>query len=114
MRCIHSKCDRTGVGGRGWKKKAAHTYRADELHLDAGMLQPLAILGSHGDGALDRLAVPVQGRLFATVLVELDIDHGPVVCVLENDVDIDRSREEVRHDGYGWGLLGGSGALGLS
>jgi hypothetical protein len=84
------------------------TDGADELHLDACVLQPLTVLGTHGDGAADRLAVHVQRHLFAAALVLLDVDHGAVVAVGEDDVDVDRGREEHGHDGY-WMLewLGG-------
>lgn len=53
------------------------------------MLEAFAVLGPHGDGALDRLAIHVQGRLFTAVLVELDVDHGAVVGLVEDDVDVD-------------------------
>lgn len=75
----------------------ARTYRADELHLDARVLQPLAVLGPHRNGALDRLAVHVQRGLLAAVLVQLHVDHGALVGILEDDVDVDGRREEVRH-----------------
>lgn len=74
-----------------------HTYCADELDLDAGMFEAFAVLRADGDGALDGLAIHVEGRLLAPVLVQLDVDHGPVVSVLEDNVDVDGGREEVRH-----------------
>lgn len=63
------------------------------------MLHPLAILGPDSHGALDRLPVHKQGRLLTSVLVELDVDHGPIIRVLEDDVDVDGVGEEVRHVG---------------
>ena len=61
------------------------------------MLEALAIFGADGDLALDRLAIEVEGDLFLAVLVELDVDGGAVVEVLEDNVDVDRGGEEVRH-----------------
>jgi hypothetical protein len=86
-----------GVRRAGWKGLKGLTDGADELHLDARVLQPLAILGPHGDGAADGLAVHVQRHLFAAALVLLDVDHGAVVAVGEDDVDVDRGREEHGH-----------------
>lgn len=63
------------------------------------MLQALAILGPYGDLALDRFAIEIQRHLLLAVLVELDINGGAVVEVLEHDVDVDRGGEEVRHAG---------------
>ena len=65
-----------------------HFYRAHELHLDPRVLQPLAIFRSDGDGALDRLSVQVQWRLFSSVLVELDVYCWSVVGLGEDDVDV--------------------------
>jgi hypothetical protein len=62
------------------------------------MLEPLAILGTNSDSAFNRLAIHKEGCLLATVLVELNIDHGTIIGVVEDNVDIDGSREEVRHD----------------
>lgn len=76
-----------------------HFYRADELDLDARVLEAFAVLGPHRHGALDRLAVHVQRRLFTAVLVKLDIDHGAVIRLVEDNVDVDGGREEVRHGG---------------
>lgn len=73
------------------------TYCADELHLDAGVLEALAILGPYCDGALDRLAVHIQGRLLPPIFVELDVDHGALVGILEDDINVDGCREEIRH-----------------
>jgi hypothetical protein len=75
------------------------TYRADKLDLDTGMLKPLAILGTYSDSAFDRLAVHKERRLLATVLVELDIDHGTIIGIVKDNVDVDGSRKEVGHDG---------------
>jgi hypothetical protein len=58
------------------------------------MLQSLAILWSNRYGALDRLAVHVQGDALAAALVELDIDSLALIEVLENDVDVDGGGEE--------------------
>lgn len=66
----------------------------DELHLDARVLQSLAILWSNRYGALDRLAVHVQGDALAAALVELDIDSLAFIEVLEDDVDVDGGGEE--------------------
>jgi hypothetical protein len=63
------------------------------------VLEALAILGPHGDLALDRLAIEVQRHLLLAVLVELDVDGGAVVEVLEDDVDVDGGGEEVGHGG---------------
>ncbi|KAL8303673.1 hypothetical protein RB597_004906 [Gaeumannomyces tritici] len=89
-----------------------HLDGADELHLDARVLQPLAVLGPHRHGALDRLAVHVERRLLAPVLVQLDVHHGPLVAVLEDDVDIDWRREEVRHGGRAGGAAAAAGGGG--
>jgi hypothetical protein len=62
------------------------------------MLEPLAILGTNSDSAFNRLAIHKEGCLLATVLVELNIDHRTIIGVVEDNVDIDGSREEVRHD----------------
>jgi hypothetical protein len=75
------------------------TNGANELDLDACVLEALAILGSHRDLALDRLAVEVQGDLFLARLVELDVDGGAVIEVLEDNVDVDGGGEEVGHGG---------------
>jgi hypothetical protein len=90
---------------RAWELAAARdrsrtgrrTNCADELHLDARVLEALAILGPHRDLALDRLAIEVQRDLLFAVLVELDVDGGAVVEVLEDDVDVDGGGEEVGH-----------------
>lgn len=92
-----------GPGFRAWTKLAClraggrRTYRADELDLDAGVLQSLAVLWPDCDGALDRLAVHVQRGLLAAVLVQLHVDHCALVGILQDDVDVDGRREEVRH-----------------
>lgn len=86
-----------GGGGNGESFEWSSTYCANELHLNSGVLEALAILWPHGDGALDRFPVHVQGCLLAPVLVELDVDHGTVVGVLEDDVNVDGGRKEVRH-----------------
>lgn len=83
-----------------------HLYGADELHLDSGVLKPLAVLGPNRDGALDRLAVHVKRRLLPPVLVQLDIDHRSVVAILEDDVNVHWGREEVGHDGQPGGVCG--------
>jgi hypothetical protein len=89
MRALGRHCDVYG----------SRTYRADELDLDTSMLEPLPILWTNSDSALDRLAIHKERGLLATVLVELDIDHRTLICIVEDNVDIDGSREEVRHDG---------------
>ena len=55
------------------------------------MLESLAIFGPDGYSALDRLAIGVQWGLFDAVLVEFNVDRGPIVEVLKNDVDVDGS-----------------------
>lgn len=76
------------------------TYCAHELHLDARVLQPLAIFGSDSHGSSHTLAIEVEGRLFPPVLVELHVYRLPVVGVLENNVDVQRRAErEERHVG---------------
>jgi len=82
--------------GRG---SARPTNRADELHLDACVLQSLAILWAYCDLALDRLSVQVQRDLFFPVLVELDVHGLALVEFLEDDVDVDGRGEEVGHGG---------------
>lgn len=49
------------------------------------------------------LPIHVKGRFFAPVLVGLDVDHLSRVGIIEDNVDVDRSREEVGH--FGWLLL---------
>lgn len=51
------------------------TNGADELHLDARVLEPLAVLWPYRYRALDRLSVHIQRCLLAPVLVQLDIHH---------------------------------------
>lgn len=69
----------------------------NELHFYPRVLQSLAIFGSNGDCALHRLAIHVQRDLFFPVLVEFNIDHSPLIGVLQDDVDVDRGGEEIRH-----------------
>lgn len=45
------------------------TYCANELDLDAGVFQPLAILGTYCHGTLDRLAIHIERCLLPPVLV---------------------------------------------
>jgi hypothetical protein len=81
------------------------TDGANELDLDARVLEALAILGPDGDLALDRLAIEVERDLLFAVLIELDVDGGAVIEVLEDNVDVDRGGEEVGHGGErpgGW------------
>lgn len=66
-----------------------HTYGADELDLDTSVLESLAILGTNSNSALDGLSIHKKRCLLATVLVELDIDHGPIISVFKHDVDVD-------------------------
>jgi hypothetical protein len=81
------------------RRVRGRTDGANELDLDARVLKALAILGSHRDLALDRLAIEVQRDLFFAGLVELDVNGGAVVEVLEDDVNIDGGGEEVGHSG---------------
>lgn len=67
------------------------------------MLQALPVLRPDSNCALDGLAIHVQRCLFAAVFVELDVDHLPVVGIVEDDVDVDGGGEEVRHRGRGMG-----------
>jgi hypothetical protein len=64
------------------------------LHLDACVLQSLAILWSNRYGALDRLAVHVQGDALPAALVKLDINSLALIEVVKNDVDVDGGGEE--------------------
>ena len=81
----------TGVWG------GALTDGADEFDLDAGVFEAFAVLGTHGDGALDGFAVGVEEDLFPLVFLELHVDGGSVVGVFEHDVDVDGGGEEVGH-----------------
>lgn len=58
------------------------------------MLQALPILGSDCDRTLDGLAIEIEGRLFASALVKLDIDCLAIIGIVKYDVDVDRCREE--------------------
>lgn len=53
------------------------------------------------------LPIHIKGRFFAPVLVRLDVDHLSRVGIIEDNVDVDRSREEVGH--LGWLLLASIG-----
>lgn len=78
------------------------TYCSNELHLDARVLQALAILGPDGNSSLHRLSVRIQRAFLFSVLVELDVDHLPLVIgIIETDIDIEGGGEEVRHGGTG-------------
>ena len=59
------------------------------------MFQPLAIFRSYSDASLHGLPIHVQRGLFSPALVELHVDHGPFVIILENYVYIDRRGEEI-------------------
>ena len=84
------------AGGRR-AQAGGRTYRADELDLDARVFQSLAILWPHCDCTLDRFTIHVQRGLLAAVLVQLHVDHCALVGILQDDVDVDGRREEVRH-----------------
>src|SRR5579862_1837151 len=90
----------------------APTDGADELNLDPCVLQPLAILWPHRHSPLDRLPVHVERAFLSPALVELDVDHGPVVAVLEHNVDVDGRGEEVRH-ARGGGAVAGAEMVGV-
>lgn len=60
------------------------------------MLESPSILGSNRDGPFDGFTIHVEWCLFPPVLVQLDIDGLAIVRILENDVDVDWSREKVR------------------
>jgi len=75
------------------------TYCSNELYFDSRVLQPLSIFGPNCNSSFYGLAIHIQGSLLSSVLVELHIHHLPVIRVFEDDVDIDRGREEVRHRG---------------
>jgi len=78
------------------------TNRANELHLDARVLQALAILRSDRNSSLHCLAVGIQRAFLLPVLIELDVDHLPlIVGIVEADIDIEGGGEEVRHGGNG-------------
>lgn len=73
------------------------TYGTNKLDFDPRVFQSLAIFGSDRYCSLDGLSIHIQWGLLATILVELDINHGPVIGVLEDNVDVHRCREEVSH-----------------
>jgi len=50
-----------------------HLDRANELHLDACVLEALAVFGPDSNRAFDGFAVEVQRRFLAPVLVQLDV-----------------------------------------
>ena len=79
--------------------KGCCTYRPDELHLDARVLEPLVVFRPYRDRPFDRLSIRVERCLLDPVLVELHVDRGPIVGVLEDDVDVHGSGEEVGHCG---------------
>lgn len=88
-------------GGLSMRRRS-RTDQANELDFDPSMLESPAIFGTNSYCAFHRLAIHIEGCLLAAVLVQLDIDGLAVVGLLEHDVDVDRSREEVRrHDGGG-------------
>lgn len=67
-----------------------HLDRADELHLDASVLEALAVFRPDRDCAFDGFAVQVQWCFLASVLVQLDVYGWSLVRVFEDDVDVDR------------------------
>lgn len=73
----------------------AGTNRADELYLDSGVLQPLAILGSDCHSASDGFTVHVDWSLFPSILIELQIDGGFVIVIVEDNVNVGRGGEKV-------------------
>lgn len=62
------------LGRRRALKAIVRTNCANELHLDACVLQTFAILWPDRHCALDGLPVHVQGDPLAAAFVELDID----------------------------------------
>jgi len=52
------------------------------------VLEPLAILRADSDSSLYRFSIHVQRQLFATVLVLFNIDHGTVVGIFKDDVNV--------------------------
>lgn len=75
------------------------TNSANELYFDPCVLQSLAILGSNRDSSPDRFPVHVQWCLFPSILLQLHVHHRFFIAILQDDVDIDRSGEEVGHGG---------------
>lgn len=83
--------------------RSALTNGSNELHFDAHVLQSLPILRSDGNSSLHRFAIHIQWRFLSAILVQLNIDHLASRSIIEDDIDIDWSAEEVRHLGdYQW------------
>lgn len=61
------------------------------------MFEPLAILWTDSHHALHGLSVHVQRDLLPSPFVLFYIHHCAIIAVGENDIDIDRGREENRH-----------------
>ena len=77
-----------------------HLNGAHELHLDAGVLQPLAIFRTDGDCALDSLAIEVERAFLSPGFVELDVYRRSLIGVLQDNVNVQGRREgEQGHDG---------------
>ena len=73
------------------------TDSANELHLDARVFQAFAVFRSNGDRSFDRLAIHVQRGFFPSILVKLHVHHSPVIRIVQDDVNVDRCRKEIRH-----------------
>ena len=74
---------------------SADTNRADELNLDSGVLQPLAILGSDCHCALDRFTIHVHWSFFSSVLFQLQIDGGSVFVIVEDNINVGRCGKKI-------------------
>jgi len=74
------------------------TYTANQVDLDAGVFQFLAVLWSDDDGALDGLAVLVERRLFFSFFASyLEFDHVASILAVEADLDVAYRLEECSH-----------------
>ena len=73
------------------------TDSANELHLDARVFQAFAVFWSNGDRSFDRFAIHVQRGFFPSILVKFHVHHSPIVRIVQDDVNVDRCRKEIRH-----------------
>lgn len=58
------------------------TNCADELDFDPCMLQSFSIFRSYGHTALDGFTIHVQRSFFPSILLQLHVDHSPLISVL--------------------------------
>ena len=74
------------------------TYAANQVDLDAGVFQFLAVLGSDDDGSLDGLTVLVERGLFSSFFAPyLEFDHVAFILAVEADLDVAYGLEECSH-----------------